>query len=224
MLKLVWLILLLINACGKNSPFDEDYWDEPGREEENRSDEVRVYTAELAALTPNVGNLNGEVSVTVDENSYQTNIQLSDVPHSIIQAQRTFTTATCDTFRTLNFPDFPNGTGEVKSINQIETGTVEGLLSELNQGSSTNLDGRRVVVSVFLSNNSPDTQSPFVIPVACGALTVSTSQEDDAPDDGGGTTTGGTNTGGMTTGGAATGGTIGGTIGGTTMGGTTGDF
>lgn len=214
------LTLLSLVSCGDNSPFDEDYWDQPGEgDEQQRESETRSFTANLDPLTGNVGNLDGTISITVTETDAQSVIQLNEVPQSLMQAQKSFTSLSCESFRTIAFPDIANPTGEFKGINTTETATREALIAELNQsfpgnGDNTNLEGRRVVVSAFvLNNSSPNPQNATLIPVACGDLSLTRNTEDDDNDDN--ATTGGAigGTTGITTGGSIDGGTVGGAIG-----------
>jgi hypothetical protein len=233
------LVLMTLVSCGDNSPFDEDYWEDPGEgDEQQRESDTRSFTANLDPLTANVGNLDGSISITVTDTDVQSVIQLNEVPQSLMQAQKSFTSLSCESFRNIAFPEINNPTGEFKGINTTETTSREALIAELNQsfpgnGDNANLEGRRVVLSAFLLNNSnPNPQNATLIPIACGDLTLTRNTEDNDDDTTGttaGATTGGTTTGGSidggTVGGAVgtvNGGTIGGTTGGTTFGGTTG--
>jgi hypothetical protein len=225
------LVLTTLVSCGDNSPFDEDYWEEPrDREGQQSETDIRSFSANLEPLTANVGNLDGTFSVTVTENDAQSVIQLNEVPQSLMQAQKSFTSLSCEAFRNIAFPDIVNPTGEFKAINTNETASRDALIAELNQsfpgnGDNTNLEGRRVIVSAFiLNNNSPNPQNATLIPIACGDLTLTRNTEDDDDDTTGGTTggviggvtgtiNGGTFTGGNIAGGGGTVGGVGGSIG-----------
>jgi hypothetical protein len=172
--------LLLLASCG-DTPFNEDYWASPdgrgGRADQE--DTTFNYTVDLRPLTPNVGSLDGRAEIQVTGNTVNSMISLTDVPHSVMQAHRSFTTMTCEELANTDFPQIPNPTGSFKAIEYNETMSRDALLSELNQGGlpplpgsrPADLAGRRMVLSAFVMNtNTPTAQNATLIPVACGEI------------------------------------------------------
>lgn len=240
--------LLFLSACGDNSPFDEDYWDDPSSIGSRNSEETtnnQNYTANLASLSSaNLGDVTGTAQVEITETDVNSTITLADLPQTLMVGQRSISTRPCTEIAAQFPPPVVVGsTTEFKSINEVDNGSREALIAELNQdnpqnGDSINLEGKSFVVKAFVQTiNSPAPVTASLVPIACGTLVASSAQgQDDNDDDSDGTVIGGMGTGGtigettgttgttgmttgMTTGSTGTvGGTISGTIGGTTGG------
>lgn len=203
-------ITFLVTACGDNSPFDEDYWDDPQvrNEDDDTNEEIFAFEVQLSPLSANLGNLSGNVKIDINATDVTSNITISEIPYSLILAESIITTQSCDEIA-LNNPPPPvlNPSGEFKDLNLTELGTREGLVNNLNQvnpqnGSSVNLDGKRYVMKAFISNtNSPIPENTTIIPIACGTIFKRVENG----------TSGGSTTGGGT--GTIDGNTIGGTVG-----------
>lgn len=215
-LKIIPLLsLFLLAACGDNSPFDEDYWQQPeidvGREVA-RNESTRNFTSILAPIGTTLGDLNGTVNIIITETDVESTTRLIEVQQSLMIGQRSITNQTCaDIAAQFPPPEIINDTAEFKSINTEDQGSREALIAELNQddpsnGDAVNLDGKSYVIKAYVQNlNTPTPESITLVPIACGVIVEQASNPT--------STTGGTTSG---TAGGVIGGSIGGGIGGTT--------
>ena len=236
MLKLL-AALLFLSSCGKDSPFSQKYWDNPGsnQQQENTTGQSvnRSYSATIHTISNNVGQISGTVSVAVTNNGVTTKSDLTDVPQILKVGERSLSALTCEQIAsTYPPPVIVTGVTEFRNVSTTETQTRESLITELNQvdpqnSGSLDLTGRAFVVKAYAQNvNSPVPSSSSLIPVACGILqvqaqptTTGTSGGTSSGSTAGGTTGGvsGTTIGGVSNSGAV-GGSIGGTIGTSTIG------
>lgn len=236
--QLTLLTLLFLTACGDNSPFDEDYWEDPSSVRSRNSEETtnnQIYSATLTSLSSaNLGDVSGTAQIEITETDVNSTLSLSDLPQPLMIGQRSISLSTCADIATQFPPPLVVGsTTEFKSISEVDNSSREALIAELNQGNSqngdsVNLEGKSFVVKAFVqTQNTPGPVAGTLIPIACGTLIASSTQgqdDNDDDDDSDGTAIGGNGSGG-TSGGTTTGGTIGGEISGTvggTISGTTG--
>jgi len=220
-------LFLILSACGDNSPFDEDYWEETNADDQTSEEEAnqpRAFVANLNTISQNVGNISGTASLRIEEDTVTTTTELSDVPQSLMLGQRSITAQTCEQVAAQAVPPvIVNEESQFKTSNTLESGTRESLIAEINQadpqsGGSLDLAGRSYVIKAYVQIvNSPLPQAATLIPVACGIIQVDEQTETEESTTGG--TAGGT-VGGTT--GSVTGGTVSGTVNGTTINGTVG--
>jgi hypothetical protein len=187
-----------IVSCGDNSPFDEDYWDDPGEgDQQERENEIRTYSTSLEPIPQSVPGISGTFSITVTDNISQSTLNLTGIPDGLAIAHRSFSNQSCDSLRTSTAPETPNPSGEIKSIQITEDISRETFLRELNQsspgnGDDTNLAGRSVVISFYVNETvSPNPRPAALLPLACGELVLGQTDREDDDNFPGGTTTGG---------------------------------
>lgn len=229
----LFLFLLSLSACGDNSPFDEDYWDDPqaqDSDENSGNNSENAYSVTLQSLSSSVGTVRGNVVIDINQTDVTTSTTLSEIPHTLMIGQRSISNLSCSEIAaTYPPPDITTSSVEFKDQTSTDTSSVESLITELNQadpsnGDGVNLTGKSYVVKAYIQTiNTPIPQTTSLIPVACGTIIAGVPGEDSGEtdgeqEDGGGTigaTTGSVGgTIGATTGGA-TGGTVGSTGGGT---------
>ena len=212
-LKIIPLSLFLLAAsCGDNSPFDEDYWQQPEVRDVNdvSANDTRNFTSTLVPISASLGDLSGTVNISITQTDVESTTHLIEVPQSLMIGQRSITNQSCvDIAASFPTPDIINDTSEFKNFYTADNGSREALIAELNQddpgnGESVNLGGKSYVIKAYVQNlNTPIPESINLVPIACGAI-LEQARNTNTSGTGGGTTTGGTV------------GTIGGSIGGTT--------
>jgi hypothetical protein len=213
-------LLMILLACGDDSPFDEDYWDDNSRsQDQEERQNTGTFFADLRPVSA-LSFVNGDASLELNGNEAFLQIEMEGVPQNLVQGQVAVTDTPC-TDIVANPPT--TGTIETKNYTYTENGTRAALFRDLVPGET--VEGKTLLVYAF-STGSTTTGASGLFPLACGPILASdsTTTGTTTATTGGATTatTGGIATGGFPTGGAGTtGGTIGATTGGA-VGGTTG--
>lgn len=213
-------LLMILLACGDDSPFDEDYWDDNnGFEDQEERQNAGTYFADLRPVSA-LGFVNADASLELNGNEAFLQVEMEGVPQNLVQGQVVVTDTNCADI-VANPPT--TGTIETKSYTYTENGPRGALFRDLVPGEP--LEGKSLLIYAF-STGSTTTGASGLFPLACGPILASENIPvgTTTATTGGVTTatTGGIATGGFPTGGAGTtGGAIGDTIGGA-VGGTTG--
>lgn len=225
-------LLLILLACGDDSPFDEDYWDDnSGSQDQEERQNTGTFFADLRPVS-SLSFVNGDASLELNGNAAFLQIEMEGIPQNLVQGQVAVTSTPCEDI-VANPPT--TGTVETKSYTYTENGSRAALFRDLVP--TDTVEGKSLLIFAF-STGSTTTGASALFPLACGPILASdnTTPGPTTATTGGATTvgtaggatgvttatTGGIATGGFPTGGAGTtGGTIGATTGGA-VGGTTG--
>lgn len=223
------LTLISLSGCG-NTPFDEDYWDDPSSNRSNNNtaeNSIQTYNVTLTSLSSaNLGNISGSADIDVNETDVSATVSLDEVPQNLMIGQRSLSNTNCaDIASAFPPPAVVTSSTEFKSVNEVDNSSREALIADLNQadgnnGDSVNLAGKSYVVKAYVQNlNTPQPTAATLFPIACGTIEVASGTSGGTSgDDNEGTAIGGSGDGGADTGGTVggtTAGSVGGSIGGT---------
>ena len=215
--------LLSYVGCGANSLFSEGYWNDGRHDNGTTREESQdgTFVATLLPLVSVLSNVGGNASLNLTGLSTALNIQMTNLPSSMVIAHHSITSLSCATVAS-NARTIDVGSVDGKTASVQEIGSRDALIAQINLSENThdtfvNLDGKRLVVNAMvIPVPSPIPQTASIVPIACGDI-----QRETTPSAPTGVTAGGVvggTTGDTTVG--SVGGSIAGSVGG--PGGTTG--
>lgn len=171
------LFLLFLGACGDDSPFDEDYWEQTDDQAEEEVSNLINYKATISPITDTIGLFRGDVTITVNPSDVVSIIQLDQVPQAFMVGQRSITNQSCsDIANSFPIPDILDDSNEFKDLKIEDNGSKQALIRELNlddpqNGDSVNLIGKSFVIKAYLGDlNTPVPETVSLIPIGCGII------------------------------------------------------
>lgn len=171
------LFLFFLEACGDDSPFDEDYWEQSDEPTEEEVSDLINYKATIGPITDTILPFSGNVTIAVNQSDVLSVIQLDQVPQVFMIGQRSITNQSCsDIANSFPIPDILDDTYELKDFKIEDNGTRQALIQELNlddpqNGDSVNLTGKSFVIKAYLGDfNTPVPETVSLIPIGCGII------------------------------------------------------
>lgn len=176
------------------TPLDQAFWQEPksmrGDVVDKKQDEdvpipvpvedltVEHYSVKLTTLSPeSLGEITGEVKIEINQTDVTSSIHLSEVPQNLMIGQRSISHYSCAEIAEMYPPEFLVSTMvEYKEVNEVEHGSRESLMIDLNHadpsnGDTVNLQGKSYIVKAYVGRfNRPEPESAELIPIACGTI------------------------------------------------------